>query len=75
MLIFSIALKGGVILGKLILHMGHIALEEYYAQICPLFSKFEQSVLGNDLLWRLKYFTPVLVSQSTTSRHNIWDPI
>ena len=27
--------------------MGHIALEEYYAQICLIFSKFEQSVLGN----------------------------
>ena len=55
--------------------MGQIYQEVYLVKICHFFSKFEPSILENGRLWRLKFPPPVLVSQSSTSRHIIWDPI
>ena len=55
-------------------HMGQIALEEYFAQMCPFYSKFGQSVLENGRLSKLEYFTPVLFLESGTRTYNIWTP-
>ena len=60
-----------------IVHMGKISEEVYLVKICLFYSKFGQSVLENSPLWRLNFFTPVLVSQMAsedTTFGNLPDP-
>ena len=55
-------------------HMGQISQEVYLIKICFFSLNFGQSILENDRLRRLEFFTIVLLSQSTTSILNIWNP-